>query len=102
MRSRRPFSLLPLARRLAPEPPGSYPHLNRYRRPPAAGATVPMPADFLSLLSERVLILDGAMGTSIHRFNPTDADWGGAAQVNNCDYVAVTHPEWIYQIHAGF
>jgi 5-methyltetrahydrofolate--homocysteine methyltransferase len=61
-----------------------------------------MPADFLSLLSERVLILDGAMGTSIHRFNPTDADWGGPTQVNNCDYVAVTHPEWIYQIHNGF
>src|SRR5947209_14125542 len=61
-----------------------------------------MPADFLALARERVLILDGAMGTSIHRFNPTDADWGGAAQMNNCDYVAVTHPEWIYQIHKGF
>jgi 5-methyltetrahydrofolate--homocysteine methyltransferase len=61
-----------------------------------------MPADFLSLARDRVLILDGAMGTSIHRFNPTDADWGGPAQVNNCDYVALTHPEWIYQIHKGF
>jgi 5-methyltetrahydrofolate--homocysteine methyltransferase len=61
-----------------------------------------MPADFLSLLSERVLILDGAMGTNIHRFNPTDADWGGSGQVNNCDYVGLTHPEWIYQIHKGF
>lgn len=60
-----------------------------------------MPADFLGLLNERVLILDGAMGTNIHRFNPTDADWG-PGQVNNCDYLAVTHPEWIYQIHAGF
>ena len=35
-----------------------------------------MPADFLSRVRERVVILDGAMGTSIHRFNPTDADWG--------------------------
>ena len=61
-----------------------------------------MPADFLGLLDERVLILDGAMGTNIHRYHPTDADWGGAAQVNNCDYVAVTHPEWIYEIHKGF
>lgn len=61
-----------------------------------------MPADFLGLLSERVLILDGAMGTSIHRYNPTDADWGGAAQVNNCDYLAVSRPEWIYEIHKGF
>src|SRR5437868_6377964 len=61
-----------------------------------------MPADFLGLLRERVLILDGAMGTNIHRFNPTDADWGGAAQVNNCDYVGLTHPEWIYDIHKSF
>jgi 5-methyltetrahydrofolate--homocysteine methyltransferase len=61
-----------------------------------------MPADFLSLLSERVLILDGAMGTSIHRFNPTDDDWGGPKQVNNCDYVGLVHPEWIHEIHRGF
>jgi 5-methyltetrahydrofolate--homocysteine methyltransferase len=61
-----------------------------------------MPADFLGLLDERVLILDGAMGTNIHRFNPTDADWGGADQVNNCDNVGFTRPDWIYQIHKSF
>ena len=61
-----------------------------------------MPADFLGLLEERVLILDGAMGTNIHRFNPTDADWGGAGQVNNCDHVGLTRPDWIYEIHKSF
>src|SRR5262245_14753710 len=61
-----------------------------------------MPADFLSLLNERVVILDGAMGTNIHRYNPTDADWGGPTQVNNCDHVGLTRPEWIYEIHKGF
>ena len=35
-----------------------------------------MPADFLNLARERVLILDGAMGTSLHRYKPTDTDWG--------------------------
>jgi len=60
-----------------------------------------MPADFLSRVRERVVILDGAMGTSIHRFNPTDADWG-PGQMNNCDYVGLTHPAWIYDIHKGF
>src|SRR5262245_40928063 len=60
-----------------------------------------MPADFLGLLKERVLILDGAMGTNIHQYHPTDADWG-PGQVNNCDYLAVTHPEWIHQIHSRF
>ena len=33
-----------------------------------------MPADFLSLSKERVLILDGGMGTSLHRYHPTDND----------------------------
>ena len=61
-----------------------------------------MPADFLGLLRERVLILDGAMGTNIHRYNPTDADWGGASQVNNCDHVGITRPDWIYEIHKSF
>src|SRR5262249_6381684 len=61
-----------------------------------------MPAEFLSLLNERVLIFDGAMGTNIHRYDPTDADWGGPTQINNCDNVAFTRPEWIYEIHKGF
>jgi 5-methyltetrahydrofolate--homocysteine methyltransferase len=61
-----------------------------------------MPADFLSLLNHRVLILDGAMGTNIHRFDPSDADWGGREFVNLCDVVTQTHPEWIREIHAGF
>ena len=25
---------------------------------------------------ERVLILDGGMGTSLHRYHPSDRDWG--------------------------
>ena len=33
---------------------------------------------FLNAARERVLILDGAMGTSLHRYHPTDKDWGHA------------------------
>src|SRR5438132_5668595 len=61
-----------------------------------------MPPDFLSLARERVVVLDGAMGTSIHRYDPTDADWGGKELMNVCDAVALTHPEWIRAIHTGF
>ena len=32
---------------------------------------------FLDILAQRVLILDGAMGTSILRYRPQAADWGG-------------------------
>ncbi|MFL5341605.1 MAG: methionine synthase [Gemmataceae bacterium] len=59
-------------------------------------------ADFLPLLNDRVLILDGAMGTNIHRHDPTDADWGGKEFMNLCETITLTHPEWIHQIHADF
>ncbi|MEZ6139237.1 MAG: homocysteine S-methyltransferase family protein [Zavarzinella sp.] len=61
-----------------------------------------MAADFLSIADERVLILDGGMGTSLHRYQPTAADWGGEHLVNLSDALVYTHPEWIAQIHAGY
>jgi len=65
-----------------------------------------MPRQFLDLLAERVLILDGGMGTSLHRYNPTIEDWGyspdGHSLMNLSDTLAYTHPEWIQQIHAGY
>ena len=35
-----------------------------------------MPRNLLELAQDRVVILDGGMGTSLHKFRPTDADWG--------------------------
>jgi 5-methyltetrahydrofolate--homocysteine methyltransferase len=61
-----------------------------------------MTNDLLALLDRRVLILDGAMGTSIHRYHPKPVDWGGEHLVNLCDAVSLTHPEWIREIHRGF
>lgn len=67
-----------------------------------------MPCDspFLKLARERVVILDGAMGTSLHRYHPTDADWGhgpdGKSLMNLSDALCYTHPEWIEEIHKGF
>jgi 5-methyltetrahydrofolate--homocysteine methyltransferase len=58
--------------------------------------------DFLKLLDERVLIFDGAMGTNIHRHDPSDADWGGKELVNCTDWMTLTHPEWIHDIHHHF
>lgn len=58
--------------------------------------------DFLQLLQNRVLVLDGAMGTNLHCYNPTDADWGGKEFVNCTEWMLYTHPEWIYDIHKGF
>jgi 5-methyltetrahydrofolate--homocysteine methyltransferase len=61
-----------------------------------------MSADFLRLLDERVVIFDGAMGTNIHRRNPTHADWGGEHLMNLSDAVSLTRPEWIVDIHREF
>ncbi len=57
---------------------------------------------FLDLIARRVLILDGAMGTSLLRYHPTVADWGGDHLVNLSDALAYTRPEWVRDIHRGF
>ncbi len=66
----------------------------------------PLNHPFLNTARERVLILDGAMGTSLHRYHPTDKDWGhapnGKSLLNLCDAIVYTHPEWIAEIHRGF
>src|SRR5207244_8073580 len=61
---------------------------------------------FLKLARDRVLILDGGMGTSLHRYHPTDKDWGhapsGKSLMNLSDALVYTRPEWIAEIHRGF
>ena len=53
-------------------------------------------------LEERILVLDGAMGTAIHTLNPTPDDWGGARFENCSEMLVLTQPEWIQQIHHGY
>ncbi|MBX7103340.1 MAG: methionine synthase [Gemmataceae bacterium] len=57
---------------------------------------------FLELLDRRVVVLDGAMGTSIHRMHPKPADWGGDHLTNLSDAVTLSRPDWIRDIHRGF
>jgi len=57
-------------------------------------------ADFLETVRERVVIYDGAMGTSIQKRNPTLDDFWGK---ENCSEVLVlSRPEMIREIHAEF
>lgn len=53
-------------------------------------------------LNERLLFLDGAMGTQIHALHPTEEDWGGARFENCSEHLLVTHPEWILDIHRHY
>ena len=57
---------------------------------------------YLEALRQRVLVYDGAMGTSIDTFHLTAADFGGEATNGNRDYLVLTRPDVIEQIHASF
>ncbi len=55
-----------------------------------------------SLLQERLLFLDGAMGTQIMALKPTIEDYGGPVFENCSEHLLVTHPEWIRDIHRHY
>lgn len=55
---------------------------------------------FLDMLRQKVLIFDGAMGTSIHRYELPLEDYGG---LDNCNEILVeSRPDVIEEIHASF
>ena len=61
------------------------------------------------LLDQRILILDGAMGTMIQRFKLTEADFRGERfkdhpkdLKNNSDLLVLTRPDVIRDIHEGY
>nr|MDQ3082444.1 homocysteine S-methyltransferase family protein [Gemmatimonadota bacterium] len=57
---------------------------------------------YLQALDKRVLIYDGAMGTSIQRFNLTPDDFGGKSLEGCNDNLVLTRPDVIQAIHESF
>ncbi|HEY8165241.1 MAG TPA: methionine synthase [Gemmatimonadaceae bacterium] len=57
---------------------------------------------YLKELDKRVLIYDGALGTSIQRFNLTAEDFGGKALEGCNDHLVLTRPDVIQSIHESF
>ena len=57
---------------------------------------------FLETLAQRVLIYDGAMGTNIQRYQLTAEDYGGQTTEGCNEYLVLTKPAVIEEIHAGF
>lgn len=62
-----------------------------------------------TLLPHRILILDGAMGTMIQRYNLTEADYRGeqfkdwpSPLKGNNDLLSITQPQIIKEIHAAY
>ena len=57
---------------------------------------------YLQELDRRVLVYDGAMGTNIQRYNLSPEDFGGKALEGCNDYLVITRPDVIQQIHESF
>ena len=53
------------------------------------------------LADDRVLLLDGAMGTELARHDPQESDYPGGRQGFN-DGLNITHPEWIQSVYASY
>ena len=57
---------------------------------------------YLDVLEERVLIYDGAMGTSLQNQNLTAEHFGGE-QYNGCnDYLVISYPQAVELVHRSF
>lgn len=57
---------------------------------------------YLDKLSERVLIFDGAMGTSLQALNLQPKDFGGE-RTNGCnDYLVISNPMAVEKVHRSF
>src|SRR5437660_10226776 len=59
-------------------------------------------SQFLDALAQRVLIYDGAMGTNIQRYQLSAEDYGGQATEGCNEYLVLTKPSIIEEIHTGF
>jgi 5-methyltetrahydrofolate--homocysteine methyltransferase len=57
-------------------------------------------ADFLSELKQRVLVYDGAMGTSLQKLNLTLEDFRGKEGCN--EMLALSRPEVVRSVHAAY
>src|SRR5574340_883142 len=57
---------------------------------------------YLDALNQRVLVFDGAMGTSLQKMNLTAEQFGGE-HTNGCnDYLVITYPLAVEQVHRSF
>jgi methionine synthase (B12-dependent) (EC 2.1.1.13) len=63
--------------------------------------------NLVDLLKEKILVLDGAMGTAIQKLNLGEEEFSGGcncrhSQKGNNDILNITHPEFIKEIHQSY
>ena len=57
---------------------------------------------YLDAIDDHVVIFDGAMGTSIQSYELTPEDFGGEPYQDCIDYLVITRPDVIREIHESF
>ncbi len=57
---------------------------------------------YLDALKEKVLIFDGAMGTSLQQLNLTAKNFGGERYAGCNDYLVITDPQAVEAVHRSF
>ena len=57
---------------------------------------------FLDAIQNRVIVFDGAMGTSLQTLNLSAADFGGERTSGCNDYLVISAPEIIKKVHRSF
>ncbi len=57
---------------------------------------------YLDAIEDHIVIFDGAMGTSIQSYDLKPADFGGEQYQDCIDYLVITRPDIIREIHESF
>ncbi len=57
---------------------------------------------YLDALEKRVLVFDGAMGTSLQKMNLTAEHFGGEKTLGCNDYLVITYPQAVERVHRSF
>jgi 5-methyltetrahydrofolate--homocysteine methyltransferase len=57
---------------------------------------------YLDALNQKVIIFDGAMGTNLQKLNLSSQHFGGERTIGCIDYLVITHPQAVEQIHRSF
>jgi 5-methyltetrahydrofolate--homocysteine methyltransferase len=55
-----------------------------------------------NLIQEKIILLDGGMGTQIFSHNPTVEDYGGVQYEGCVELLNIHRPQWIKSIHAKY
>src|SRR5687768_9282788 len=59
-------------------------------------------SELTNLVKEKILVLDGAMGTSIQKYDLSAQDFGGPQYEGCNEHLLLTQPSVISEIHEGY